>query len=630
MIRGGMARLLWLLYFGFAATAWGGGDKEIITSKDIEREKPASLMELLRKRVGLGDAGGSLTLRGVPGVALYVDGFPESGSVTAIEKIKPQDVFSIEILRGAASSRYGADALGGALIIKTKGAKQEWSLDLIQGYDTFDSRYTRAIGSGALGETKLRLSLQDNKTNRFFNIDRDNIPFPSLYPVETSFSTNQEGNLKVEYGADSNRAGLNLNYREQKWQWGRPNYHRTDRTITPKFFWNTEFGGIKFSSNLGYEARETHLLRDRGGTEGSGLDPFLRIVADYNNLLVELKANWQDLNVGVIYGLDEEDNQQWEYDSGRKVFSLQDTVERVAGFADWSWDFWKNWQMDLSGRYDHYRYRDITVFSSGSESEQPSTVKQSFNPKAAISWQSLPWLGLRTSVATGFIPPSPSTLYFQQEQPTFRVEPNPGLQPEQSLTLDFGLEAKWEGTEAGLTLFYTRWTDKIERLTVAGTPAIQTMVNLGESESNGAELSLNTTLLDGLDLALNYTLTFTEIVKSLDPAIVGNELPYQPRHRLNAVLTYQGIPDLTARLNLHYESSQFMDIRNLERDDQGYSWVNGDYATVDCLLTRKFGWGQTGIDLTLAVNNLFNNHYAKGFFQRDPGRVIRGEIAVRF
>jgi TonB-dependent Receptor Plug Domain. len=89
-------------------TALADNSREIISAAEIEREKPASLMELLRKRGGLGDSSGALSLRGVPKIALYVDGFSRGGAVTELEKIKPQDVASIEIIRGAASNRYGA------------------------------------------------------------------------------------------------------------------------------------------------------------------------------------------------------------------------------------------------------------------------------------------------------------------------------------------------------------------------------------------------------------------------------------------------------------------------------------------------------------------------------------------
>lgn len=96
------------------------------------------------------------------------------------------------------------------------------------------------------------------------------------------------------------------------------------------------------------------------------------------------------------------------------------------------------------------------------------------------------------------------------------------------------------------------------------------------------------------------------------------------------MLTYTGIPDLTTRLNLHHESEQYMDFRNLSRDAYGYAWLNNGYTTLDFLLTKKLKLADNGVNLTLAVNNLLDNRYQKSLFQSDPGRVVRGEIGVNF
>jgi outer membrane receptor protein involved in Fe transport len=623
--------LLWSVmgWLGCYGAGFADGNREVIEAQVIAREKPANLMELLTKRVGLGDAGGALSLRGVPKVVLYVDGFPRDGAVIELNKVKPQDVARIEILRGAASARYGADALGGALVITTKQGKKHWSLDLIQGYDSLNSRYSRAITSGAVGASEMRATFEDSITNKFINRRSDG-PIASLVQTQDAYFAKRGGDFKLGYKNDWLTGGAELNYLEQTRNFGRPNSYNDYTTIRPKLMLEARFDELKLNGNLMYEDTRLDVHRDGGGLDAEGLALFLTGPEITRTLNLEIQAGYRNTNIGIVYGLIEDKKEQWRANGGQLSFALKDTVERVGVFGSHGFNFWQDWRLDLSGRYDVYDYYDVSVANAEQVSWEPATSKQAFNPKLSLSWQSLPWLGVRASAATGFLPPSPSTLYYRQERPNYLIVPTPGLQPEQSLTLDFGMEAKWGETQAGLTLFYTRWTDKIERLTTAGTPAVQTSVNLGESESKGVEFNLNAPLFDSLDLAFNYTLTFTEIVKSVDPAIMGNELPYQPRHRLNAVLTYQGIPDLTTRLNLHYESAQFMDIRNLRHDDQGYSWVNGDYVSADFLLTRKFGWKSAGIDLTLAINNLFDNRYARSFFDSDPGRIIRGEIGLRF
>jgi outer membrane receptor protein involved in Fe transport len=63
---------------------------------------------------------------------------------------------------------------------------------------------------------------------------------------------------------------------------------------------------------------------------------------------------------------------------------------------------------------------------------------------------------------------------------------------------------------------------------------------------------------------------------------------------------------------------------------QGAVWRNDSFAMLDFLVTRTFKLADTGIDLTFGINNLLDNRYAKNFFERDPGRVVRGEVGLHF
>jgi outer membrane receptor protein involved in Fe transport len=618
------------LLLACAQPSHADGDREIITVEEIEIQKPATLMELLNRRVGMGNGGNQLSLRGVPGVAVYVDGFARGSSAAEIDKIKPQDVMRIEILRGAASARYGAEALGGAVVVTTRQSVKSWEVDAVQGYNSFDSRYSRVIGSGSLDDVGIRLSFEDSLSNRTSVMDRANNPFVSQIHVQDAYLTKREGDFKANYRHDWLKTAANLTYLEQTRNYGRPNSYNEYTTLRSKWLTEADFGELKLSANLLYEENGTDVFRDAGGTEAAGLSLYLQGPERTDTFRIELQASYGDLNLGVIHSNDWETIDQNLVADGRKLFGLKDSVEQLGIFASYGLNFFDDWRFDLSGRYDRYRYYDVAVYSSDRLSHEPESMLDTFNPKLGLSWKALSWLSLRASAATGFIPPSPATRYYRREQPTYIVVANPGLKPEQSETVDFGIQASWQDTKAGLTLFYTRWTDKVERLTTSGIPAIQTLNNLGQSVSRGAEFSFSRQLNDDLSVSLNYTLNLTEITEAVDAAVVGNRLAFQPMHRLNAVLEYRGFWDSTTRLNLHYESEQYMDYRNIDRDQQGFSWLNNDYVAVDLLVSRKFKLKSSSVDLTFGINNLFDNSYAKNFFQVDPGREVRGEIGIHF
>jgi len=624
----GMFRICCLLCcFLHLDSALADNSKEIITAAEIEREKPASLMELLRKRGGLGDSSGALSLRGVPKVALYVDGFPRGGAVTELEKIKPQDVASIEIIRGAASNRYGADALGGAIIIATHQAKPQWELGLVQGYDSLDSHYSRAIASGGRGGVDVRASFEDSLSN-LWTIQRSDSPLSSLAQTQDSWFSKRGGDIKSSYRNDWLIVGAELNYLEQTRNYGRPNNYNEYTTVRPKLFSEMRFGELKLNGKLMYENNRTDVFRDVGGTQDLAL--YMQGPESDNSINLEVQGDYRNFNAGLVYAVTQAAIEQRLASNGQRLFTMDSTVNRIGLFGGYGLDFWQDWHVDVSGRYDQYDYSGISIYDAGLDSREPDAFKKAFNPKLALSWKTLSWLTLRGSAATGFMPPDPATLYFRQTRPNYVILPNPTLKPEQSTTLDFSSEVSWQGGKAELTWFYTRWTDKMESLVTSGVPNIKQTVNIGASESKGLEFNVNQSLLEALNMAVNYTWTTTKITESLDSAYIGNELAFQPRHRINAVLTYTGMPGWTSRLNLHHESEQYMDFRNLSRDAAGYAWLNKAYTTLDFMVAKKIGFGKHSVSLTLGVNNLLDNRFEKSLFQSDPGRIVRGEIGVNF
>jgi outer membrane receptor protein involved in Fe transport len=608
-------------------TAWADNSREIINAAEIEREKPANLMELLRKRGGLGDSSGALSLRGVPKVALYVDGFPRVGAVTELEKIKPQDVANIEIIRGAASNRYGADALGGAIIITTLQAKPQWELGLVQGYDSLDSHYSRAIASGGRDGIDVRASFEDSLSNLWM-IQRSDSPLLSMLQTQDSWFSKRGGDIKSSYRNDWLTAGAELNYLEQTRNYGRPNNYNEYTTVRPRLFSQLRFGELKLNAKLMYEDNRTDVFRDVGGAQNLGL--YMQGPESENTLNFEVQGDYRNFNAGLVYALTRSAIEQRLAGNGLRLFTMDSTVNRIGLFGGYGLDFWQDWHFDISGRYDQYDYSDIAIHDLGLDSREPDAFKKAFNPKLVLSWKALSWLTLRGSGATGFMPPDPTTLYFRQTRPNYVVLPNPTLKPEQSTTLDFGSEFSWQGGKAELTWFYTRWTDKMESLLTAGSPNVKQMFNIGASESKGLEFSANQALMEALNLSVNYTWTSTKITESLNSVYIGNELAFQPHHRLNAVLTYTGVPGWTGRLNVHHESEQYMDFRNLSRDANGYAWLNKAYTTLDLLVAKKIGFDKANVNLTLAVNNLLDNRFEKSLFQSDPGRIVRGEIGVNF
>jgi vitamin B12 transporter len=170
-------------------------DVTIIGPEEIARAGAQSLAELLS-----GVPGVEIAMNGGPGstssvflrganrghTLVLIDGLRIGSSTdgaTALEAIPLEQIDHIEILRGPASSLYGADAIGGVIQIFTRRSDGAFSANASAGYGTY--RSALASGGVAGGDGPWRFALQagvrksagfnaiGNPDNFSYNPDRD-------------------------------------------------------------------------------------------------------------------------------------------------------------------------------------------------------------------------------------------------------------------------------------------------------------------------------------------------------------------------------------------------------------------------------------------------------------------------
>ena len=132
-----------------------GSSVELITSSDFEKLKQPFLLESLRGIPGfvLRNNGGSgqvfaMTTRGLNTnrPAVFIDGVevsnPASGQILNFGTLATSGIDRVEILKGAQSSLYGADALAGVVSIETKDGREEpgsFFDVMVGGFDTYQA-----------------------------------------------------------------------------------------------------------------------------------------------------------------------------------------------------------------------------------------------------------------------------------------------------------------------------------------------------------------------------------------------------------------------------------------------------------------------------------------------------------
>ena len=153
---------------------------QIITKKEIEKKQAKSVEDIIFTQTGVSrtvDAMGrvGVSIRGAEArhTLILVDGQPVlgdfdkySGAADEVQRLGTENVERIEVIQGAASAKYGSDAIGGVVNIITKKAQKKPTLQLnAEGMrrksdgDAFPYQnfFIRA-DSGQMGKLKVGLS----------------------------------------------------------------------------------------------------------------------------------------------------------------------------------------------------------------------------------------------------------------------------------------------------------------------------------------------------------------------------------------------------------------------------------------------------------------------------------------
>lgn len=206
------------------AAKWESQQTTIITAEDIEKKQAKSVEDIIFSETGVSrtvDSMGrvGISIRGAEArhTLILVDGQPVlgdlakyQGAADEVMRLGTENVDHIEIIQGAASAKYGSDAIGGVVNIITKKAKKDKSVQFnVEGSRTKGDGglpYTNVFLRADTGEMgKLRLGLSGTK--------RDIMPvYASVARSESGMSFDyKDRNFKpnaLRYYGEANTIGL--------------------------------------------------------------------------------------------------------------------------------------------------------------------------------------------------------------------------------------------------------------------------------------------------------------------------------------------------------------------------------------------------------------------------------------
>ena len=579
-----------------------GASVSVVNGEDFQTYHYPTVDEALRsvpgveiRRSGAYGKTTSVTIRGANAnqVQVLVDGLrvksPTLGQVD-LSDISPDLIERIEVIRGAQSTLYGADAIGGVInIITRKGKGGPFQATVQQEVGNYDTLVSRATVYGAWKILNYALSASHFESNGQFQNDETDanaisarigatLPENSTLDFVFRYNKNDIGvPMKGVFpGPQPINPIINRNARSQS----ETTIFSLEGKTRPVEWWETRGRLARYENSAGFQ---------------DPVDPGVDFdFATFSQVNVERReaewvnsffiGKWSTSSVGLEH--------RREIGESHNTFRAVSETQSV--FFEQQLRFFE--RLFLTGGF---RVEDNSVFGT-TTTERGSLA---FLIKETGT-------RLRGSAGTGFRAPTFNDLFF----PGFG---NPDLQPEKSLSYDFGVDQKlWNNRiRLGLTYFQNNFRNLIACCTPLPTAPFGGPFNVGRARSAGIEFTSEVDVLPNLIASLNYTYTDSENLATDRP------LPREPRHRWNIGLTWEPISKLSLFTQVHVVSEQF---------EQFGEVYNSGYTRVDVggtwRILERTGWLQK-LELTARIQNLLNEGYAevRGF----PALGVNALVGLR-
>ena len=557
----------------------------VISELDIKRMDATNIGDLLQTELpGIEfsysmNQQTSLNMSGFGGnsVLFLVDGERLAGETldnVDYSRLNMDNVKRIEIVKGAASSLYGSNAVGGVVNIISRESQEPWSVNVNARYGAHnEQRYGSSVG---------------------FNVGRfnsmTNVQYTSIDAIDLSQGTDNEevGDYSTIYGNST------LNIKE------RLTYTATD--------------------NLKFTARAGYFFRERNSSES--------LNERYRSFTGGLKGNYNitvndDLEVG--YTFDQYDKSDYMIINDRDVrdySNVQHTVRTLYSHtfaekhiltlgSDYMRDYLMSYQFTDGGSYIQHTADAFAQFDwnphkkfnliAGLRFDYFSEAKLShLSPKLGLMYK-VGNCSLRGSYAGGFRAPTLKEMYMNFYMGNiFMIYGNPELKAESSHNFSLSAEYTKDLYNFTVTGFYNIVDN---RITTAWNQALagQVYTNMSRLQVSGIDANASAKYRCGISWRLSYAYTYEHIKKG-EP-LLSSTRP----HTATARIAYDKDWDnygLSVALSGRYLSKLTTDVyTEMTSYEQTEKQTYPGYSIWKLSLTQRV-W--QGINLTLAVDNLFN------------------------
>lgn len=474
----------------------------VVSRKEIEESGETALLPILSERVpglfvtergitGFGvaaGAAGAISIRGIGGspntqILLLIDGHPQFMGLMGHplpDAYIASDVEKVEVIRGAASTIYGSNAMGGVINVITRKQKEEG----------FRTQGQVMYGSYNTQKYMLNNGYRKGKFNSFISVNHDRTD--GHRPNSEFYITNGYGKLGYAFTPHL-KANADISLAKFKcWNPGPSDAPLTNDWINilrgmASFSLENNFakssGALKFFYNWG-----DHKLSDG-------------YHSDDQNYGISLYQGFHLFNGNTTTaGIDYKNYGGQAENTGLHV---DEHISEVAGYLLLQQAFFTERLMVNAGvRYEHN-----------------SVYGGEWAPQAGIAYHPAANTTLKTSVSKGFRSPTIKDLYMFPPH-------NAELQPEQVINYEFSVIQHLfrRQMQIELTGFIAEGDNLIQVNLVNGKPI---NLNSGKFHNKGIEFALNYQITEKISFAGNYSYLH------MDTPLLG-----APEHKIFAGISY--------------------------------------------------------------------------------------------
>lgn len=574
-----------------------GSSTTVITADDLKKKGKRTVLEVLRDVPGVsvmqyGSFGGgtSIYLRGSkPGHTLVMLDGMELNDPMGTDRsfnfahLLTDNIERIEIVRGAQSTLYGSDAMGGVINVITKKGqgKPKWEASLEGGsHNTF--KETLGL-SGSLDKLKFSLSLlrlDTDGVSKAADGSEDDGYENTTFSTRLAYALFEDANLdfvlrridaKYDYDDGSNQDDPN------KIGWW--------KSIMGKIAFDQAVNSI-WDHNISFSYSETERkYKD---------DPDSVDLADNTH-------NWYNGDTKKF---------EWQHniypvDWSKTTAGFEYEEER--GFADGraSWDRFDRKTMDNKGYYfqNQFKLWESLFITPGLRVDDNEFFGSETTYKISASYF-IPKVGTRFKAnwGTGFKAPSLYQLYSSYG--------DPNLNPDEGESYDFGFEQNLfnDRVTFGLTYFHNEFENM-----VAFDMASYTYQNVDNAKMKGLELECFFKPTETLTIGANYTYTKTE------DGDTGKELARRPKNQAGFNANWAFLEKGNLNLSASYVGSRWDNSANT-RKVKAYTKV--DFCTSYDLRENFQIFGR--------IENLFDKASQQIHGYAAPGRSFYAGVKATF